>query len=129
MRIKNFILTCAWISSGISTESNKEQLFPPHFLILLIIIINIQCNKLNIMQGDQKSPKVRIFFENTYYEIILYTYPINQKMGPDIFYCCHYCQTWIRNVVSANRNELFLVARSYESIYCENNQLRKKSTY
>ena len=28
------------------------------------------------MQGDQKSPKVRIFFENTYYEIILYTYII-----------------------------------------------------
>ena len=60
MRIRNFILICEWISSGISTELNKEQLCPTHFLIL-IVIINIQCNKLNIMQGDQKSLKVRIF--------------------------------------------------------------------
>ena len=59
MRIRNFILICEWISSGISTELNKEELCPTHFLIL-IVIINIQC-KLNIMQGDQKSLKVRIF--------------------------------------------------------------------
>ena len=59
MRIRNFIPICEWISSGISTELNKEELCPTHFLIL-IVIINIQC-KLNIMQGDQKSLKVRIF--------------------------------------------------------------------